>query len=369
MSEKSTPAADAEPARSTAPNERQQGLRQRVREACAELAAADQRVSTRAVRNTIGGGNPNEINPWVAEWKQQQENEQRQRAAIEALPDAVRDRINERLQSVVNQLWADAQTVASEQTRRLQASAQAERSEWTAQMRDLQALIDDLQNENDALRSERDALELRLQRADSALDVANARLDDARQTRQQAERELVRTRDALTASRSTAEHRATQLAEQARSVDALRTRCELDRAACAKANEKIVALETQRGQLRAQLDHCLQDGAQLREHIAAGNAERDRARVDLHTANERHQKEIADLKETVVALQGRLLSQQQLRELLKTAGADARAGDAAGRRRPPERTRQRARPGHDQGVPRRGADGAGRTHRRCAAVR
>ena len=75
-------------------DDRQRALRARAH-------AAGQRVSTRAPRLAIGGGHPNDINSWVAEWKELHEARRRQLAELAAPPETARGEIMALLEPMV----------------------------------------------------------------------------------------------------------------------------------------------------------------------------------------------------------------------------------------------------------------------------
>lgn len=144
--------------------------REQVHQAAAAIATEGANPTVHAVRKRLGGGSPNRITPWLAEWREAQTPPQ-----VDDLPE-----IPQAIDHAIRHLWAHAWQQA-------QAQLATER----------QALNDArkaTETEREALLAEISRLDAALEDREDAREQAESALSTERQARQQAEQQLAEQR-------------------------------------------------------------------------------------------------------------------------------------------------------------------------------
>ena len=213
--------------------------REQVFETAEALAAEGVTPTVVAVRTRLGGGSPNNITPWLAEWKAQHETKRAE--VLPPLPEAV--------ESAMRQVWGAA---------------------WKASQVQLEA-------EREALGAVRKEIERERAEMLGEIGRLDGQLEEARtETRQVAE--------ALEAERRAHEQTRAEVRE-ARAVAAEREKRIDDQAGeLREARRQVADVSAQASRLEADLEHARADlervkaqAVKLREAQAALVADRDRA--------------------------------------------------------------------------------------------
>lgn len=301
-------------------DDRQRDLRARVHAACQQLADAGQRVSTRAARLAMGGGHPNDINPWVAEWKDLHQTRQRQLTELAALPDTVRGEILATLEPMVAQVWSIARGAAQAEVKRIQQAVADAQREQADELADVQALVEDLQSEKDALQAEWDAAIREGAAAEDRATVAHARWEDAQQATTAARAERDQLRAALAAAETAAAREAGRVEAKAQALVQLTEQRDALAGQLTAVEKDLAVVTTERDQLRKALAAAAERERRHGEALAVLTAERDQAQAAIDQGRETHQTAIAALREELATLRGQLLDQQQLKALLVGGG-------------------------------------------------
>ena len=303
-------------------DDRQRDLRARVHAACQKLADTGQRVSTRAARLAIGGGHPNDINPWVAEWKACHQARQQQLAELDALPDTARGEIMALLEPMVAQTWAVARSAAQAEVERVKQALADEQREQAAEIGDLQALVEDLQAEKDTLQTERDTAVKEGEIAGTHWTAANARLEDARQELAAAQAERDRLREALAEAEAVTAREAGRVEANTQALAQLTEQRDALAGQLTGVEKQLAVVTTERDQLRRALQETAKREQCHAEALAALTAERDQALVVVDRGRADHQAAVAALREELAAVRGQVLDQQQLKALLAQRDAE-----------------------------------------------
>lgn len=159
--------------------------REQVHQAAADIATEGANPTVHAVRKRLGGGSPNRITPWLAEWREAQTPPQ-----VDALPE-----IPQAIDNAMRHLWALAWQQARAQlaTERqalngAQKAVETEREAVLAETRELKALAEERQSrlqeqgvELQRLRLERDEALARATRSEALLEPLRADLEQARE--------------------------------------------------------------------------------------------------------------------------------------------------------------------------------------------
>jgi chromosome segregation ATPase len=312
--------------------------REQVFEAAEALLLEGQAPTVVGVRTRLGGGSPNTVAPWLAEWKAQSETKK-----VDALPP-----LPEPVESAMRQVWGAAWKGAQVQ---LEAEREAlgnvrkdierERAEMLAEIQRLDSALDEAQGETrqtaETLEGERRAHEQtrgQVREAATLADERQRRIQEQGQEVQEARRQVAdlaakvarleadlgHAREGLAAAAADAKREGEARAGLARELDQARRETDglkRDLADGAAALQKLVA-----------------EAAALREAQATLTKERDRAQAD----NERLSREVEGSRETarqakagldagakkIAKLEESLEQERQARTEAEKALADAR---------------------------------------------
>jgi chromosome segregation ATPase len=230
--------------------------REQVFETAEVLAAAGVTPTVVAVRTRLGGGSPNNIAPWLAEWKAQREHKQAE--VLPPLPEAV--------ESAMRQVWGVA---------------------WKASQVQLEAERQALAELRNGLERERTEMLAEIQRLDSALDEAQAETRQTAETLEAERRAHEQTRTEVREVRVIAAEREKRIEDQAGELREARQQV-------AEVSGQTSRLEADLEHARADLERAKAQAAKLRDAQTALVAERDRALAE----REQLSKEVDTVHET-----------------------------------------------------------------------
>jgi chromosome segregation ATPase len=262
--------------------------REQVFEAAEALAAEGATPTVVAVRTRLGGGSPNNITPWLAQWKAQHATQRAE--VLPPLPDAV--------ESAMRQVWGAA---------------------WKASQVQLEAEREALGAVRKEIERERAEMLGEIGRLDGQLDEARAetpRIADAlaaeRRAHEQTRAEVRETRAIAAEREKRIEEQAGELREVRHALDA--------------ATSAATRLEADLEHARAELERAKAQALKWRECQTALVAERDRAVAE----RERLAREVAAGQETAKQAKAALdLGAKKIQKLEEALDAERRARAAA----------------------------------------
>ena len=217
--------------------------REQVHQAADEIAAEGQNPTVMSVRTRLGGGSPNNITPWLGEWREAHE-----RTKAEILPQ-----LPEGVEGAMRQVWALA---------------------WKAAQAQLEGERDALATARKDIERERAEMLTEIGRLDGELDEAKTKLHDAAVDLASERRDHDQTRTEVREARALSEERSRRIDEQ--TAELREVRAERD---AAVAN--VARLDADNAHLRTDLERAREAGTKLRHELNSTTGERDRLRAEL----------------------------------------------------------------------------------------
>jgi chromosome segregation ATPase len=230
--------------------------REQVFEAAEALIAEGVAPTVVAVRTRLGGGSPNNIAPWLAEWKAQHETKKAD--VLPPLPEAV--------ESAMRQVWGAA---------------------WKATQGLLEAEREALGGVRKELERERAEMLAEIQRLDGALEESQGETRKVAELLETERRAHEQTRSEVREARAIAAEREKRIEDQAGELRESRRQV-------AEVSSQASRLEADLEHARADLERAKSQAAKLRESQTALIAERDRSLAD----RERLSREVDTAHET-----------------------------------------------------------------------
>lgn len=217
--------------------------REQVRQAADEIAAEGQNPTVMSVRNRLGGGSPNNITPWLGEWRDAHE-----RTRTEVLPP-----LPEGVEGAMRQVWALA---------------------WKAAQAQLEGERDALATARKDIERERAEMLAEISRLDGELDEAKTKLHDAAVDLASERRDHDQTKAAVREAKALAAERNRHIEQQ--SAELREVRAERDAAVSSAAR-----LDADNAHLRTDLERAREAGTKIRQELNSTTSERDRLRGEL----------------------------------------------------------------------------------------
>lgn len=249
-----------------------------VFKAAEALVADDQTPTVVAVRTFLGGGSPNNITPWLAEWREQ--NDAKKVDPTPAVPAAV--------DAAMRQVWVAA---------------------WKSSQEQLDAERDAVAKVRQEIEQERADMLGEINRLDDALEEAQARVRSAEEALEAERRSHEQTRAEVREARALAEERDGRIAEQAGELRASRRQAEEHLA-------QATRLEAEIGHLRGTLESAQSENGRLVQELQAAQGEAQReaeARSALERSMAQARNDIERLGRELQEAQGRARREAEAR--------------------------------------------------------